>query len=460
MFVAGLIATILIFSLLWKRNENINYLPQEVHDPSHPDEVVTQATQLPDSSAVQHILDLPLLTYDESLESSSRSCPTDGINFDENAVRDNEQAWRDIPSSQITRWRKGIVDYLQKKIDEKVNAREDVYGGRGIVMAAGDRNAVIRARTSIRFLRSYNCTLPVEIFHFATELSGADKKLLSDLQELEGSRSSDGNVTVRVVTGVYKGNGWKDFQIKGAAIQQSTFDEILYLDTDSVLVTNPESLFRNKHWLDTGLLLWPDYTKSHATNPIWRLIGQPCRDEYEGESGQIVISRSRHQDMLWVVEYFALHHDEFYGFMGGDRDSFRAAALLLGKKWGGPGRMNAAAGAEGVGHTMLQADPDGRWMFVHANLIKHGHFTRPLWQKISRASKDGYGEGTTYGNIDPPNDAVGKGVKLRVNQEKRLETVMGVFEGYDDTLVTVEDWDNYKELKGFEEKWFRLGGAH
>jgi hypothetical protein len=33
------------------------------------------------------------------------------------------------------------------------------------------------------------------------------------------------------------------------------------------------------------------------------------------------------------------------------------------------------------------------------------------------------------------------------------------FEGYDQSLVIVEEWDEYEELKGFEEKRFRLGGG-
>jgi len=213
-------------------------------------------------------------------------------------------------------------------------------------------------------------------------------------------------------------------------------------------------------------MLWPDYTKSHPTNPVWRLLGQRCRNEYEGESGQILISRSRHQDLLWLVEYFAINHHEFYGFMGGDRDSFRAAALLLGKKWTGPGRLNAAAGIplqenpQGGGHTMLQADPEGKWIFVHANLIKHAHFSRPLWSRVHRVAQDKFAAESTYGDIHPPNDKLGDGVKLRVTYEPMMASTMSTFEGYDEALVVVEDWDSYAELKGFEEKWFRFGGTH
>jgi hypothetical protein len=273
-------------------------------------------------------------------------------------------------------------------------------------------------------------------------------------------------VTIRVVEGVRKGIDWKAFQIKAAAIQQSSFDEILYLDTDSYLLRNPGYLFDSKYWKETGLMLWPDYTKSHATNPLWRLLGQKCRNEYEGESGQILVSRSLHQDVLWLVEYFALHHHEFYGFTGGDRDSFRAAALLLGKKWTGPGRLNAAAGAElknnpqGGGHTMLQADPEGKWMFVHANLIKHAHFNRPIWAQIHRVAQDKFAAGSSYGDIQPPNDKLGDGVKLRVTYEPMMASTMSTFEGYNESLVAVERWDTYAELKGFEDKWFAFGGEH
>lgn len=443
--------------------------------------------EIPLGQVLQDLVNAPLLSYEESVKLSSATCPTEGVNFDAGAVNGNAQKWSEIPITKISDWRHDIAAHLEMR--ERVEQEREAAGvqegtGRGIVMAAGNRDAVIRAGVNIRFLRSYNCSLDVEIFHFEGELDEGDKTLLLGLAQIpvfdaDGKNVSDVKVTVRTVADIKKGSGWKAFEIKAAAIQQSSFDEILYLDTDSYLLRNPEYLFEGKHFEDTGLLLWPDYTKSHPSNPLWRILGQPCRNEYEGESGQIVVSRSQHQDVLWLAEYFALHHTDFYGFMGGDRDSFRAAALLLGKRWSGPGRLNAAAGvvlkgsgklntAAGVvtqgkpggGHTMLQADPEGRWTFVHANLIKHGKFPTPLWHRIQRAANDKFAEGTTYGNISPPNDKLGDGVKLRVDQAPKLITTMETFDGYDEGLVVMEEWDTYEELKGFEEKWFRFGGKH
>lgn len=109
---------------------------------------------------------------------------------------------------------------------------------------------------------------------------------------------------------------------------------------------------------------------------------------------------------------------------------------------------------------MLQSDPEGKWTFVHANLIKHARFSHPLWSRIHRVANDKFAAGTTYGNIDPPNERLGDGVKLRVTHTPMMSSIMSAFDGYGDEVVAVEDWDFYDELKGFEEKWFEFGGKH
>lgn len=49
------------------------------------------------------------------------------------------------------------------------------------------------------------------------------------------------------------------FQIKAAAIINSRFQEVLYLDSDNSPTINPAFLFDTKGYRETGALFWPDF---------------------------------------------------------------------------------------------------------------------------------------------------------------------------------------------------------
>lgn len=49
------------------------------------------------------------------------------------------------------------------------------------------------------------------------------------------------------------------FQIKAAAVINSSFKEILYLDSDNVPVQDPTFLFETEEYKNTGALFWPDF---------------------------------------------------------------------------------------------------------------------------------------------------------------------------------------------------------
>jgi alpha 1,2-mannosyltransferase len=127
--------------------------------------------------------------------------------------------------------------------------------------------------TLIRLLRSYKCNLPVEVFHFPDE-------------KLAGHEFAQLGVILRKVTGIEKQSGaWKNFQLKGRALVQSQFREILYLDScvvmslpasthpnravasrisDNVPLRNPSHLFKHSSYVKGGrAVFWPDYNKDH-----------------------------------------------------------------------------------------------------------------------------------------------------------------------------------------------------
>lgn len=112
---------------------------------------------------------------------------------------------------------------------------------------------------SLRLLRSYGTTLPAEVFHFASEKPANEH--LDKLRQL--------NAEVRTVEGIDKGdtNGrTKSFHIKGSALVQSSFDELLYLDSDSLPTRNVDSLFESKGYRLMGAMFWSDYWKDSPEN--------------------------------------------------------------------------------------------------------------------------------------------------------------------------------------------------
>ncbi len=153
--------------------------------------------------------------------------------------------------------------------------------------------------------------------------------------------------------------------------------EVLYLDSDSIPAADPEYMFDAPSYKRLGLWATPDYWKTSGNSPMWAILGIRCRNEWEMETGQMLIDKRRHLDVFILVRYMLEHHDYFFWFSDGDKDIFRWAMLALRKRWGIPGRWVGAAGfpsgtASGdfCAHTMLQHDAWGQPLFVHYNLLK------------------------------------------------------------------------------------------
>jgi alpha 1,2-mannosyltransferase len=146
--------------------------------------------------------------------------------------------------------------------------------GRGIVTTGGNADTTARLITLLRFLRhEYNVTLPIEIWTFPGELPSSSPSF--GLTKDEGA--------------------WKNFQIKGLAIALSNFKELIYLDSDNIPLRDPTYLFDTPSYTATGsgkAVFWPDLSKDHVDNAVWRIMGVPCDlDDFTFESGQIVIDK-------------------------------------------------------------------------------------------------------------------------------------------------------------------------
>ncbi|KAJ8552605.1 hypothetical protein ON010_g9942 [Phytophthora cinnamomi] len=228
--------------------------------------------------------------------------------------------------------------------------------------------------STIRLLRSYNCSLPVELWYLQSEMGVNPingSKLLQSLVDEYGPTSLRGIAESEV----------DGFNTKVFALANSELDQVLFLDADNSPVKDPTYLFSTPEFVQTGAIFWPDFW--HPVNTIfninresllWELVGTPYVDMFEQESGQLLIDRRRAGMALEMVEFMALRNPnnfERFKLLHGDKDLFRLAWLKTNTSFHMIQTPPAAAGMVKSRHfcgmTMVQHDPQGDVIFLHHN---------------------------------------------------------------------------------------------
>ncbi|KAK4046908.1 hypothetical protein OIO90_006390 [Microbotryomycetes sp. JL221] len=372
----------------------------------------TQPLPLNDKTTLQHRLQAwkssPRNEPNDWVAKNLETCPEYRIKPNQNSqmLDKSHMLWASMNSTQVFGLRDEMIHYIQQCQTQGKLSKDQWGKGRGLVFTAGNADTFSRVRLTLRLLRRHLKTnLPAEIFSFPGEVP--TEQVRQELIEL--------GATLRTVDDAVRDIGRrKNYHIKSTAIIRSSFQQVLYLDSDNMpaaslepmdsttapilkdskgkklksieKATNltleqwgdPTGLWESKAFKRLGVMFWPDYWRTSADNPIWAIIGVPCRDEWEQEAGQILIDKSKHLDALLLSEWMmdSSRFNFWFNFSDGDKDMFRFAFLALRKRWGLPGRYigvgalprNSMTGF--CGHTMLQHDHLGRPLFVHANLLK------------------------------------------------------------------------------------------
>lgn len=208
-------------------------------------------------------------------------------------------------------------------------------------------------------------------YHFEDERPADDDPLRLELEKL--------NVTLVAVSGIHKAEkGKKSYHLKAHGIIMAPFRHVLYLDSDSIPVRNPEYMWDAPNYVRLGVWMTPDYWKTAASNPLWAVAGVKCRNEWENEAGQMLVDKGRHMDALLLSRYMLEHHDEWFKYSDGDKDILlRWTLIMLRKRWGVPGRYVSAGALPRdtptgfCGHSMMQHDSWGNVFTCHWNLLKN-----------------------------------------------------------------------------------------
>jgi alpha 1,2-mannosyltransferase len=266
--------------------------------------------------------------------------------------------------------------------------------GRSIVTTCYD-SEMPSAWVLLNELKRLGCSLPVEVFYRAGELTSKQASLLESVMP--------GKVQVKTITGNPKdfisvyghSHGWA---CKIYALLESSYQENLWIDADNCPIQDPTYLFDDIEYREKGSLFWrdivsPDVANQYCDNSImWPIFNIPVNDAEPLESGQLLLNKTKCWLEFALVRYYSDNCEIYYNF-GGDKEVFKLAwqkiALLNGRKplqvnyhsdpavpYGfipyGPFHKGAVNQYKkwGGGTVMVQRDRSGRELFNHRNLAK------------------------------------------------------------------------------------------
>ena len=217
---------------------------------------------------------------------------------------------------------------LREAIEERLRNpppfAQERFAGRGIVICAGGQRYFTCAWILISVLRHVHQTkLPIQVWHLGhNEMSEAMRLMLEEV-DVEVVNAE----TVRHRFPAKIEGGWP---LKPYAIAHSRFREVIFLDADTVPLTDPANVFEWDLYRGSGLLLWPDVIDLRRHNPIWTSLGLEPRNCMSVDSGVIAIDKARGWALLDLAILLNEHWRDSYRYLHGDKDTFLIAALLTG----------------------------------------------------------------------------------------------------------------------------------
>lgn len=285
---------------------------------------------------------------------------------------------------------------------------------RGIVTTAGGP-LLPAALVSILMLRQTGSNLPVEVF-------------LSDRHEW------DPEICDKILPGLNakclllqdifdydkRDTPLDRYQYKIVSIIFSSFEEVMFMDSDCFPVQNPDALFDSVPFKSSGLVLWPDFWFPSESPLFFEIAGIPVPPVHEKasiESGVLLYSKENHENSLLLAAYYNYYGPEFYyslqsqgNFGEGDKETFLWSAVVMNqsyytvktpvhalgyhtksKEWRGSGMAqfdpiqdyNLSIGEQQTGLQAHTSKPQP--FFVHANypkldpgqIFETSSFTRP-----------------------------------------------------------------------------------
>ncbi|KAG0688181.1 hypothetical protein C6P40_001315 [Pichia californica] len=239
------------------------------------------------------------------------------------------------------------ISLLNMKTFGRDDDNNDVKG-KGIVMVGGYKFSWL-SLFNIHQLRKQGSKLPVEVY--IPDIKEFDEKFCNKILPELNARCILGykELPLNEFNDTFNS---KRYEYKILAILTSSFEDVLLLDADNIVIDNPDRLFNWDIYKKNNLIFWPD-SWQRTTNPfIFDLVN--LKIDYSNvkdmndynvhdlpgaipnpstESGMIMVNKRKQLKTLLIALYFNIYGFDYYyplitqgGAGQGDKDTYIIAA--------------------------------------------------------------------------------------------------------------------------------------
>ena len=303
----------------------------------------------------------------------------------------------------------------------------------GIVSTAGGSYLPILV-ISLRMLRRTGSELPMEVF-LANSAEYESYICETVLPELNAKCIVLSDILDKIPYSV----SITHYQYKVMAMLFSSFEELLFLDSDAFPIHEPLELFSAEPFASKGLILWPDYWASTASPLYFNISSQPTPPmtlRQSSETGEILLSKKKHERSLLLATYYNYYGPDMYyalqsqGSPGeGDKETFLAAASVFNESFYQVSESVRAIGhfkSDGdlAGSAMVQYDPVEDYRLTQQGLwrIKNPSVADPPEPFFVHANFPRFNPATIFEKLDVIQDADGKYQRAWTDTQETINT--------------------------------------
>ena len=263
-------------------------------------------------------------------------------------------------------------------------AGDPAYQGRGVVITGGVVKYWSSAVLAFAAVRRSGCNIPGELWILESEVPSIPSEAREALSRI--------GVEVHVLPHD-PDHMLSGYRTKVAALLSSSFEEVLFLDSDSIALQNVCELFEHPTYKKHGAIFWPDLWPPTPSPELFEVTGlsPDAGLQMTHETGQMVISKKRHWRPLMLATHFnLLGPGLYYRFLSdingeGDKESFPFGFVLSNETYhlvpGQPdmvGVHSEVVENDWYLYGLIQRWPDGgQPTFLHANGFKPSYLNLP-----------------------------------------------------------------------------------